>query len=167
MVREVISRRLDALNEERLELLSECGRPFRVEDVLLALAAPSLRLGFTHPQFARLASQLRGNLDQALWNDYRARQKPVNERFRAALEEALPELSPEEASTRLQYVLGAIQHQWAHCPFPVTRTYEEVLASFMTYHLGGLRAPAAECSGASGAVNRSLKVAGDILSATD
>jgi AcrR family transcriptional regulator len=151
LVSAVIDRRLTPLNEERLRLLddtwSACwnrgaeSRP-TVEDVLAALVGPSIRLCFEHPYFARLASQLRADGDPALWQDYRSRQAGVMSRFRETFASALPELAAEEVATRLHYILGAIQHIWAHCPLPAEETPERLLASFLTFYSAGLHAPA-------------------------
>jgi AcrR family transcriptional regulator len=140
LLRELISRRQGPLNQERLRRLAAYPSP-AVAEVLEALATPALELCFEHPYFARLASRLRAELDASLWREYRAQQAEVTERFREALQAALPELSSEEVSTRLHYVLGGLQHLWAHCPLPPDESPEQVRRRFLAFYGAGLRAP--------------------------
>ena len=147
LLRELISRRQVPLNQERLRRLALCqaarapGTP-EVAEVLDALATPALDLCFEHPHFARLASRLRAELDPSLWREYRSQQAEVTERFREALQLALPDLAPAEISTRLHYVLGGLQHVWAHCPLPADESPELVRQRFLAFFGAGLRAAA-------------------------
>lgn len=143
LLRALISRRLVPLNQERLRRLTTTNAETpNVAAILEALAAPAIDLCFEHPYFARLASRLRAELDPSLWQEYRSHQAEVTEQFRVAFQAALPELSPEEISTRLHYVLGGLQHLWAHCPMPADKTPEQVRRQFLTFFGAGLRAPA-------------------------
>ncbi|HEX8431939.1 MAG TPA: TetR/AcrR family transcriptional regulator, partial [Longimicrobium sp.] len=77
LVEELLARRLEPLNEERLRMLSlrcPAGTPPSPRDVLHALAVPSLELCFEHPHFARLASRLRAESDPSVWVQYRLHQ---------------------------------------------------------------------------------------------
>jgi AcrR family transcriptional regulator len=138
LLRELISRRLVPLNQERLRRLAAC-RPAGVAEVLEALAIPALDLCFEHPHFARLASRLRAELDASLWREYRAHQVEVTERFREAFRKALPDLPPDEVATRLHYVLGGLHHLWAHCPLPPDESPELVRRRFLAFYGAGLR----------------------------
>ena len=141
LLRALISRRLVPLNQERLHRLATTGAGTpSVAEILEALAAPAIDLCFEHPYFARLASRLRAELDTSLWQEYRSHQVEVTERFREAFQAALPELSAEEISTRLHYVLGGLQHLWAHSPMPAHQTPEQVRRQFLTFFGAGLRA---------------------------
>jgi AcrR family transcriptional regulator len=147
LYREVVARRRAPLNEARGRMLDEClaragSRRPKVQDVLRALAEPSLRLCFEHPHFARLASRLRFDSDAFLWRDYRTAQTELTERFRAAFAAALPDLPEAEVRTRLHYVLGALQQIWSHCPLPAEETPERLLESFLAFYAAGMRAPA-------------------------
>lgn len=142
LLRAVISRRMVPLNQERLRRLDALrGEAPDVRALLEALALPAIDLCFEHPCFARLASRLRAELDPSLWQEYRSHQAEVMERFGAAFREALPQLSPEELTTRLHYVLGSLQHLWAHCPLPAPETYEAVRDRFLRFFTAGLQAP--------------------------
>lgn len=147
LVQTVIARRLAPVNQERVRLLDAClqragDNAPAVEDLLHALAAPSLDLCFAHPDAARLASQLRLHTDRSLWREYRSRQAGLITRFQEAFAAALPELPSWEIANRLHYVLGAIHHIWSHCPLPPEQTEPRLLASFLAFYSAGLRAPA-------------------------
>jgi AcrR family transcriptional regulator len=144
LLRAVISRRMVPLNQERLCRLDGLGGEApEVRALLEALALPAIDLCFEHPCFARLASRLRAELDPSLWQEYRQHQAEVMERFRAAFQTALPRLSPAELSTRLHYVLGGLQHVWAHCPLPASEPYEVVRDRFLHFFTAGMQAPGA------------------------
>jgi AcrR family transcriptional regulator len=152
LVRAVVERRQAPLNAERLRLLDACsiragaadsgvGTP-TVDDILYALVAPALRLGFEHPHFACLASRLRLDPDRSLWRGYRERQQDMTARFRRALGKALPHLDEAEVAARLHFVQGAVLHLWQHCPLPPDDTPDVLLARFLTFYGAALRAPA-------------------------
>jgi AcrR family transcriptional regulator len=147
LLREVVSRRAAALNDEQLALLDGClaragrERP-SVECLIHALAAPALRLSFEHPHFARLLSRLRLESDKSLWADYRASRAAVRERFHEAFGLALPELDPREIATRVHYVVGAIHHVYAHCPLEEAETPEQLVEGFVAFYAAAMRAPA-------------------------
>ena len=113
-----------------------------VGEVLDALSTPAIELCFEHPFYARLASRLRAELDPSLWREYRSQQADVTERFRDAFQSALPGLPPDEVNTRLHYVLGGLQHLWAHCPLPLDESPAQVRRRFLTFFGAGLQAPA-------------------------
>lgn len=147
LYQEVVGRRLTPLNEERLRLLGQViaadgESNLQPEAVLHALVAPAVALAFEHPHFARLASQLRTDREQTLWQDYRLRQAAVTQRFREALGAALPHLSPDEVKYRLHCIHGAIHHLWAHAPYPEEETPEHLLRRFLAFYTAALRAPA-------------------------
>jgi hypothetical protein len=85
---------------------------------------------------------LRAELDPSLWREYRSQQAEVTERFRVAFQLALPDLALAEVSTRLHYVLGGLQHVWAHCPLPADESPELVRRRFLAFFGAGLRAAA-------------------------
>jgi AcrR family transcriptional regulator len=147
LYREVIDRRRGPLNEERLRLLAASlerakGKRPAVQEVLRALAEPSLRVCFEYPYFARLSSRLRFDRDSDLWVDFRTAQSGLIEKFREAFAASLPGLPEEELRIRLHYVLGAIQQIWSHCPLPADQSPEALLDSFLAFYEAGLRAPA-------------------------
>jgi AcrR family transcriptional regulator len=149
LFREIVSRRLQPLNEARLGLLDACyekaidGRP-AVEDVLYALAAPSIELGFKYPNFALLYSQLRMPSDKELWHDYATRQLGFLERFLEAFAASRPDLPLAEVEMRLNFVLGAIHNIWARSPLPGEESPERVLASYLAFYTAALRTPSSD-----------------------
>lgn len=145
LLRALISRRLEPLNQERLRRLASLSPDvLGAPAILEALAEPSIALCFEQPHFARLASRLRAELDASLWQEYRAHQAEVTQRFQEALRAALPHLTPEEVSTRLHYVLGGLQHLWAHCPLSEEQSPELVRRQFLSFYGAGLQAPGGE-----------------------
>lgn len=145
LVEELLARRLEPLNEERLRMLAArcpAGAAPSPRDVLHALAVPSLELCFAHPFFARLASRLRAESDPSVWVQYRLHQASFLATFEAAFAAARTDLPPAEAIRRLHYVIGAIHHVWAHCPLPPAESPERLLRSFLTFYGTALEAPA-------------------------
>lgn len=142
----VINRRLEPLIAERVRLLDVCvqdtssGGP-TIEQLLYALAAPSIKLCFAHPHFTSLASRLRLDSDEELWNDYRARQDSLRRRFFDLFTIALPHLSAQEVESRLAYALASLLHHWSLGPMPPEETPDGVLNRFLNFYAAAFRAP--------------------------
>lgn len=142
----VINRRLEPLVAERVRLLDVCeqdnasGGP-TVEQLMYALVSPSINLCFAHPYFTLLAGRLRVDNDEGLWNDYRSRQKFLQDRFASLFAAALPHLSVKEVELRLGFVLGALLHIWTLAPLPAEQSQEDLLNSFLTFYISAFRAP--------------------------
>lgn len=112
-----------------------------VEAILRAIFEPSVRIGFEHPDFARLASRLRYEEDASRWQNYRARQGDLPDRFRNALAAALPQLDSEELQRRLQLVMGAIGQIWSTMPPKCGETADEMIERLVRFFSAGMRAP--------------------------
>ncbi|MGV3618216.1 MAG: TetR/AcrR family transcriptional regulator [Fimbriimonas sp.] len=139
----VMDRRLPPLIAARERQLSAAlAGGGEVESILRALIEPSIRLGFEHPSFARLASRLRYEDDPGRWQNYRARQGDLPTRFRDALAAALPHLEIGEVERRMQFVLGAIGHVWATLPPKCGETADCTTARLVNFYAAGMRAPA-------------------------
>jgi len=146
LLKGIVARRLIPLNSECIRLLDEAETDGHatIEALLSAMVGPSIRLGFEHPHFAKLASRLRIDADSSAWREYRALRKTTLDRFRAAFHVCLPYLAEDEVAERVHYILGGILHVWAHAPMKPDRTPEAMLRSFVTFYAAALRAPAPE-----------------------
>lgn len=111
-----------------------------VEAILRAIFEPSVRIGFEHPHFARLASRLRYEEDSSRWQNYRTRQGDLPERFQSALAAALPDLDPEEVRRRFHLVMGAVGQIWANMPPKGGESPESMIERHVTFFGAGMRA---------------------------
>lgn len=137
----VMDRRVPPMLEAREALLVkalEAGG--EIEAILRAVYEPSVRLGFTHPHFARLASRLRYEEDATRWQNYRSRQGDLPDRFQAALAAALPHIDAEEVQRRFYLVMGSIGHTWATMPPKCGETADEMIDRLVTFYSAGMRA---------------------------
>lgn len=122
----VLSRRLDPMNRERVELLDKYERTaasngapavLTSEKILSAMFLPALRLARDHERggknFLRLLGRAYADpapfIRQFLSQQYAG----MVVRFRAAFERALPHLSHDELSWRLHFVMGALSYTLA------------------------------------------------------
>ncbi len=116
---ELIMRKAEPVNEERLKLLEmveneAAGRPPAVEKVLDAFLAPMARSAHKSPQFVRLMGRIyaEGHLLPAVQRNF----QPVIARFLGALRKALPHLPEEEFQWRVHFMIGAMAHTMCGSP---------------------------------------------------
>jgi len=106
----VIARRVEPVNCRRLEMLEAAGPEATVEEILTAFLTPALeiRLECVVPMLGRI-------LSNPLFVDrvYKRHFAVVSERFRAALGQALPDLSKQEILWRQIFMVGAMTHVMA------------------------------------------------------
>jgi AcrR family transcriptional regulator len=106
----VIARRMEPVNRRRLELLDAAGPEATVEQILTAFLTPALeiRLECVVPMLGRI-------LSNPLFVDriYKRHFAVVSERLRAALGQALPDLSKQEILWRQIFMVGAMTHLMA------------------------------------------------------
>ena len=147
----LVLRKATPVNTERLAQLDrveqEAGEnPPPVEKVLEAFLAPAFLLARMSPNFVRVMGRMYG---EGMMPVVVARHfQPMVERFRTALERALPDLPREELRWRIHFMIGAMAHSLcsAHAwPKAVGGTAEPVdvreLADRLVTFLGaGLRA---------------------------
>jgi AcrR family transcriptional regulator len=118
----VLTRRLDELNRERLDLLDrltrEAGeRPVSCEKILSAMLIPALKLARDERRggknFLRLLGRAYADpapfIRQFLSDQY----AEVIDRFKEAFHEALPHLTRQELTWRLHFVMGALSYTLA------------------------------------------------------
>jgi AcrR family transcriptional regulator len=120
LIKAVLSRRLEPLNQDRLERLarSEAVGELAVDTILEALIGPALRLSRDPQRGGEVFMRLLGRaytepnekIQEMLWEQFRE----VVERFIHAFELALPRLPREEICWRLHFGIGAMAHTMGH-----------------------------------------------------
>ena len=123
LVRSVFLRRLEPLNNERLELLdaleiTAAGSPIELEAILDAWVMPALRMGQSPEgkRFKRLLGRIYSEPGDSLQTLLRELFGEILQRFSAAIGRTLPELSAEELMWRVHFMLGAMIHTVADQP---------------------------------------------------
>ncbi len=104
----IIERRIQPINQRRFEMLDAFGHPPSVEQVVEAFLAPMLM-----PEVlpaVPLIGRVLSNPNQFVDRVYKKHLLQVVERFSQAIQEALPQLSPEETFWRLQFMAGCMTH---------------------------------------------------------
>ena len=157
----VLTRRLDPMNQDRMQLLSAyesaaAGKPLTCEKILAAMFIPALKLARDHEQggknFLRLLGRAYADpapfIREFLSNQYRE----MIARFRTAFSRALPNIPREELSWRLHFVMGALSYTLAGADMlkiisqlqPEEATNDELLLKRLAPFLAaGLRSPSA------------------------
>lgn len=119
LIREVLARRTEPLNRERLQILEsfevEAGnRPVPLELILHALFAPPIKLCLEHPNFMRLAGRMLSEPDKELRRVFVSQFQEVFLRFKTALGRALPDLPENELLWRMHFLVGAMIHTYTN-----------------------------------------------------
>ncbi len=157
----VILRRAEPANQERLELLkrferANSGRPLLLEQVVEAFVAPAFRVARDParggPKYRRLVGRLYVEGDimpKILATHFR----PLLERFSEALQQALPELPPDELFWRVHFAIGAVSqalrgtHDWEVTDNPLHDAAEDsdnavlTIERLVAFVCAGFRAP--------------------------
>ena len=118
----VLTRRLDPMNQERIDLLERLerdasARPLSVEKILFAMLIPALRLARDEQRggknFLRLVG--RAYADPAPFIRHFLSEQYVGMigRYKEAFLKALPHLSRQELTWRLHFVMGALSYTLA------------------------------------------------------
>jgi AcrR family transcriptional regulator len=156
----VLTRRLDPMNQERLEILNRLetaadSAPLPCEKILLALFLPAMRLardparGGTN--FLRLLGRAYADpapfIRQFLSEQYAV----MIARFKTAFARALPHLPKKELSWRLHFIMGALSYTLAGTdilrlvaelnPHDTNANDELLLRRLARFLLAGLKAP--------------------------
>jgi AcrR family transcriptional regulator len=163
----VLTRRLDAMNHERLEILTRFEReaeplPVTCERVVTALIAPALRLARDRARggrnFLRLLGRAYADPAPFIRQFLAAEYAETIARFKAAFARALPELPARELSWRLHFIMGALSYTLAgtdalrivEALTPGEAPNDELLLRRLApFLLGGLTAPLGEWPDAS------------------
>ncbi len=118
----VLTRRLDPMNQERIERLSRLeaqagGKPLTCEKILSAMLIPALRLARDEKRggknFLRLLGRAYADPAPFLRNFLSAQYAEVIDRYKEAFLRALPGLSRQELTWRLHFVMGALSYTLA------------------------------------------------------
>jgi len=114
LMHELLARRLDRLNRERLQLLACCeqdGEPLEATAVLSVLFVPALRLSRPpagDPGFMRLLGRVYSDASPFIHGYLQQHYRPIYERFFEAFSRALPECPRNELSMRLRFCLQSL-----------------------------------------------------------
>jgi AcrR family transcriptional regulator len=118
----VLTRRLDPMNQERIELLEGIereagGRPLSCEKILFAMLIPALRLARDERRggknFLRLLGRAYADPAPFIRHFLSAQYAEMIGRYKEAFLRALPNLSRQELTWRLHFVMGALSYTLA------------------------------------------------------
>jgi len=114
MLRELLSQRLDRLNEERLQLLDACEATGQVPDcetILGILFVPAMQLGRdpeAGPAFLRLLGRVYSDASPFIRDHLQQHYRPIFGRFFDAFARALPHVPRSELGLRLHFALKSL-----------------------------------------------------------
>jgi AcrR family transcriptional regulator len=118
----VLTRRLDPMNQERLDLLTRLEReaapqPLPCDRILSAMFIPALKLARDPARggknFLRLLGRAYADPAPFIRKFLAEQYATMIERFKAAFARALPELPKKELSWRLHFIMGALSYTLA------------------------------------------------------
>jgi AcrR family transcriptional regulator len=120
LFRAMLARRLDPLNEERVALLDayqNAGGPLSCETILSAMLIPALAIARDSRRggrdFLRLLGRAYVDPSPVPRNFLSERYAPMIARFKDAFGRALPQLSRQELTWRLHFMMGALAYTLA------------------------------------------------------
>jgi AcrR family transcriptional regulator len=118
----VLVRRLDPMNQQRVELLDRLqqrngGAPLACDRILLALFVPALRMARDPARggsnFLRLLGRAYADPAPFIRRFLAEQYAGMIQCFKAAFARALPDLAPRELSWRLHFIMGALSYTLA------------------------------------------------------
>ena len=118
----VLTRRLDPMNQERIDLLAryerEAGdRPLTCEKILSAMLIPALKLSRDEKRggkdFLRVLGRAYADPAPFIRNFLSAQYAEMIASFKEAFQKALPHLTKQELTWRLHFVMGALSYTLA------------------------------------------------------
>jgi AcrR family transcriptional regulator len=116
----VLTRRLDPMNQERIELLGRLereGKPASCEKILFAMLIPALRLARDEKRggknFLRVLGRAYADPAPFIRHFLSAQYAEMIGRYKEAFLKALPHLSRQELTWRLHFVMGALSYTLA------------------------------------------------------
>jgi AcrR family transcriptional regulator len=118
----VLTRRLDPMNQERIELLDKVereanGKPATCEKILAAMMIPALRLARDERRggknFLRLLGRAYADPAPFIRHFLSAQYAGMIARYKEAFARALPHLPRQELTFRLHFVMGALSYTLA------------------------------------------------------
>ena len=155
----VLTRRLDPMNQERIDLLAKvereaAGRPLSCEKILFAMLIPALRLARDEERggkdFLRLVGRAYADPAPFIRHFLSAQYAGMIGRYKEAFLKALPHLSRQELTWRLHFVMGALSYTLAGTDAlklfaeatSTTDNDELLLQRLAPFLVAGLKAPA-------------------------
>ena len=155
----VLTRRLDPMNQERIDLLAKvereaAGRPLSCEKILFAMLIPALRLARDEKRggsnFLRLLGRAYADPAPFIRHFLSAQYAGMIGRYKEAFLKALPHLSRQELTWRLHFVMGALSYTLAGTDAlklfaeatSTTDNDELLLQRLAPFLVAGLKAPA-------------------------
>jgi AcrR family transcriptional regulator len=155
----VLTRRLDPMNQERIDLLARiereaAGRPLSCEKILFAMLIPALRLARDEKRggkdFLRLVGRAYADPAPFIRHFLSAQYAVMIGRYKEAFLKALPHLSRQELTWRLHFVMGALSYTLAGTDAlklfaeatSTTDNDELLLQRLAPFLVAGLKAPA-------------------------
>src|SRR5512147_2116540 len=118
----VLTRRLDPMNQERIELLERvereaAGKPMSVEKILFAMLISALRLARDEQRggknFLKLVGRAYADPAPFIRHFLSEQYGEMIGRYKEAFHKALPHLSRQELTWRLHFVMGALSYTLA------------------------------------------------------
>jgi AcrR family transcriptional regulator len=118
----VLTRRLDPMNQERIDLLARLereagGRPLSCEKILSAMLIPALKLARDEKRggknYLRLLGRAYADPAPFIRNFLSDQYAEMIARFKEAFQKALPHLTKPEVTWRLHFVMGALSYTLA------------------------------------------------------
>jgi AcrR family transcriptional regulator len=156
----VLTRRLDPMNQERIELLERvereaAGKPMSCERILFAMLIPALRLARDEERggknFLRLLGRAYADPAPFIRRFLSEQYAEMIGRYKEAFHKALPHLSRQELTWRLHFVMGALSYTLVGTDLvklyqqvaPGERDNDEMLLQRLApFLVAGLKAPA-------------------------
>ena len=155
----VLTRRLDPMNQERIDLLAKvereaAARPLSCEKILFAMLIPALRLARDEKRggkdFLRLVGRAYADPAPFIRHFLSAQYAGMIGRYKEAFLKALPHLSRQELTWRLHFVMGALSYTLAGTDAlklfaeatSTTDNDELLLQRLAPFLVAGLKAPA-------------------------
>ena len=171
----VLTRRLDPMNQRRVDLLAALEResaPHGVacDRILAALFIPALELARDRERggtnFLRLLGRAYADPAPFIRHFLSDQYAPMIERFKAAFGRALPDLPPRELSWRLHFMMGALSYTLAGtdalkliaeiAPGEGAASDEQLLRRLAPFLLAGLMSPRPQSIDGEGTLDATL-----------
>jgi AcrR family transcriptional regulator len=154
----VLTRRLDPMNQERIDLLEQlereaAGKPISVERILFAMLIPALRLARDEKRggkhFLKVLGRAYADPAPFIRQFLSAQYAEMIALYKEAFLRALPHLSKQELTWRLHFVMGALSYTLAGTDalrmlsqVASTDNEELMLQRLAPFLVAGLKAPA-------------------------
>lgn len=157
----VFRRRVEPMNRKRIQMLDALetkagGKPLELEAILRTFIEPALKSSLNPSQggvkFIRLLGRTHAEPGPEVHDFLPLLYQEVKDRYRSALARTLPELSQEELSWRVHFVIGTIAFTLAgtdalemieSCRYCDPADVEGIIQRLIPFLKGGLTAPGA------------------------